>query len=221
MTESAKTSARRRAPRPHSLLLASLLAAAAAPAAAAPMLAADAADQLPGGSASQTLVGSAFAPDRRMLSAADVNQLIQAAELLSTGAKPEPEQASRVSVLLQRAMGLLGTPYRWGGTSPDSGFDCSGLVNYVFRTALGIELPRVSREMAGNGTLVDRASLAVGDLVFFGRRGKRVDHVGIYVGDGQFVHAPRSGRDVTVSRMDTGYWAGRFLQARRVEDLGS
>ena len=184
---------------------------------AAPM-AADSADQLLAGSASQTLVGSAFATDRGMLSAADVYQMIEA-----EGAAPasEPEAQGRVQTLLRRAMGLLGTPYRWGGTSPDSGFDCSGLVNYVFRTALGIELPRVSRDMASNGEKVDRAALVAGDLVFFGRRGTRVDHVGIYVGDGQFVHAPRSGRDVTVSRLDTGYWAGRFLQARRVEDLRS
>ncbi|MBJ6980010.1 C40 family peptidase [Luteimonas sp. MC1782] len=179
---------------------------------------ADSADQLMGGSASQTLVGSAFAPERNMLSAADVNQLIEASQSLAAGDK---EPTGRIQALLQRAMGLLGTPYRWGGTSPDSGFDCSGLVNYVFRTTLGIELPRVSREMASNGEKVERAALSAGDLVFFGRRGTRVDHVGIYVGDGQFVHAPRTGRDVTVSSLDTGYWANRFLQARRVEGLGS
>lgn len=179
---------------------------------------ADSADQLIAGSASQSLVGSAFAPERSMLSAADVNQLIEASQSLAAGDKAP---TGRIQALLQRAMGLLGTPYRWGGTSPDSGFDCSGLVNYVFRTTLGIELPRVSREMASNGQKVERAALTAGDLVFFGGRGARVDHVGIYVGDGQFVHAPRTGRDVTVSSLDTGYWANRFLQARRVEGLGS
>ena len=218
MTASAPTDHRRRAAlRVRSLLLTGLMPLAFAPALAAP-LTADSADQLLAGSASQTLVGSAFAPDRDMLSAADVNQLIEAGQALAAG-KDEPP--SRIQAVLQRAMGLLGTPYRWGGTSPDSGFDCSGLVNYVFRTTLGIELPRVSRDMASNGEKVERASLVAGDVVFFGRRGKRVDHVGIYLGDGQFVHAPRTGRDVTVSRLDTGYWAGRFLQARRVEGLGS
>ena len=210
---------RRRAPsRVRALVIASVLLLAGSPAFAAPLMAADSADQMVAGSTSQALVGSALAPERTMLSAADVNQLIEASQALAAGDKAP---TGRIQALLQRAMGLLGTPYRWGGTSPDSGFDCSGLVNYVFRTTLGIELPRVSREMASNGEKVERAALTAGDLVFFGRRGKRVDHVGIYVGDGQFVHAPRSGRDVTVSRLDTGYWANRFLQARRVEGLGS
>ena len=209
---------RRRAPsRVRAFAIASVLLLAGFPAFAAPFMGADSADQMAAGSASQSLVGSALAPERTMLSAADVNQLIEASQAVAGDKEP----TGRIQALLQRAMGLLGTPYRWGGTSPDSGFDCSGLVNYVFRTTLGIELPRVSREMASNGEKVERAALTAGDLVFFGRRGTRVDHVGIYVGDGQFVHAPRSGRDVTVSRLDTGYWANRFLQARRVEGLGS
>jgi len=127
---------------------------------------------------------------------------------------------SKVKSVLQKALALLGTPYRWGGTDPDKGFDCSGLVGYVFRNALGIELPRVSRDMAKNGELItDRAKLAAGDLVFFGRKG-RVNHVGIYVGDGRFVHAPSRGKDVTVSSLDQGYWSGRFMQARRVSTDG-
>ena len=132
------------------------------------------------------------------------------------GQPQAPQATGRVQAVLQKALALLGTPYRWGGTSPDGGFDCSGMVGYVFRSALGIELPRVSREMAKDGEKVDKASLAVGDLVFFSRRGKRVDHVGIYVGEGRFVHAPRTGRDVTVSSLDDGYWSRKFMQARRV-----
>ena len=121
--------------------------------------------------------------------------------------------------LLSRAMSLLGTPYRWGGTSPESGFDCSGLVSYVFRTALGIELPRVSRDMASltNGQAIERGALNVGDLVFFGRNGKRVDHVGIYVGEGRFLHAPSRGKDVRVDTLASGYWSGKYLSARRVD----
>ena len=126
----------------------------------------------------------------------------------------------RIQNLLQHALALLGTPYRWGGTGTD-GFDCSGLVGYVFRSALGIELPRVSKDMASSGQLItDRANLSPGDLVFFGtHHGKRVDHVGIYVGDGRFLHAPRTGRDVTVSSLESGYWSDKYMEARRVAGI--
>ena len=88
-------------------------------------------------------------------------------------------------------------------------------MGYVFRT-IGIDLPRVSRAMADQGTKVDsRDALTEGDLVFFGRRG-HVDHVGIYIGNGQFLHAPRTGRDVTVSSLTTGYWAQKYMEARRL-----
>lgn len=129
-------------------------------------------------------------------------------------AEASPSTSARVKTVLQRAFSLLGTPYQWGGTTPEAGFDCSGLVGYVFRT-IGIDLPRVSRAMANSGTVVDRTALAEGDLVFFGKRGT-VDHVGIYVGEGKFLHAPRTGRDVTVSSLETGYWSQKYMQARRV-----
>ncbi|MFT4179256.1 MAG: NlpC/P60 family protein [Thermomonas sp.] len=130
-------------------------------------------------------------------------------------AQQATNKPSGIRSVLQNAFTLLGTPYRWGGTSPDKGFDCSGLVGYVFRT-IGIDLPRVSRAMASEGMEVDsREALAEGDLVFFGRRG-RIDHVGIYIGEGKFLHAPRTGRDVTVSSLTTGYWAQRYMQARRI-----
>lgn len=130
-------------------------------------------------------------------------------------AKDAPTSPSLVKTVLQRAFSLLGTPYRWGGSSPESGFDCSGLVGYVFRT-IGIDLPRVSRAMADEGTKVaSRDALAEGDLVFFGKRG-HIDHVGIYIGEGNFLHAPRTGRDVTVSSLTSGYWAQKYLEARRV-----
>ena len=145
--------------------------------------------------------------DRALLLAGDINRLM---------GKQSASTGSRIQDVLKRALTLLGTPYRWGGTTTD-GFDCSGLVGYVFRSALGIELPRVSRDMARSGEKVDRKSLVPGDLVFFGRRG-RVDHVGIYLGDGRFVHAPRTGRDVTVSSLD-GYWGSKFVQARRVAGI--
>ena len=173
--------------------------------------------------------------DRALLLAADLKRidvrLLSPMTLAPLGLPDEAigepvdlEGNGQVKTVLQKALALLGTPYRWGGTDPDKGFDCSGLVGYVFRNALGIELPRVSRDMAkasNPGELItDRAKLAAGDLVFFGRKG-RVNHVGIYVGQGQFVHAPSRGKDVTVSSLEKGYWSGRFLQARRVSASGT
>jgi cell wall-associated NlpC family hydrolase len=127
----------------------------------------------------------------------------------------KPRLTDRIQNVLTKAMTLLGTPYRWGGESTD-GFDCSGLVGYVYRTVLGMDLPRVSRQMAQSGEAVtDRAALAPGDLVFFGLRG-RVSHVGIYVGEGRFLHAPSRGKDVRVDSLYSSYWSGRYLSARRV-----
>jgi cell wall-associated NlpC family hydrolase len=151
--------------------------------------------------------------DRALLLASDINRLIGKPSAAPAAGAADASTGSRIQNVLQRALTLLGTPYRWGGTTTD-GFDCSGLVGYVFRTTLGIELPRVSRDMARSGREVDRDSMVPGDLVFFGRKG-RVNHVGIYLGDGRFLHAPRTGRDVTVSKLD-GYWGRKFLEARRV-----
>ena len=207
-------SAAHRRPLPgRSLLLSLLLCAPALPA-----LADDAAAV---GSAASTAAVAVSDPipmaDRSMLFGADFEQLIASQP---TTAKPEvaPKVSERVQTVLRRALALLGTPYRWGGTS-ENGFDCSGLVGYVFKTALGIELPRISRDMANSGEQIDRTALNAGDLVFFSRRGRRVDHVGIYVGEGKFVHAPRTGKDVMVSSLDTGYWSHKFMQARRVAGI--
>ena len=151
-------------------------------------------------------------PDRRMLFAGDVSRLFG----VRAAAAAEPAVESRSETLLKRALALLGTPYRWGGTST-AGFDCSGLVGYVFRSAMGIELPRVSREMASSGTPVDRDSLTPGDLVFFSLHGRhRVDHVGIYMGEGRFLHAPSRGKVVRVDSLSSSYWSGRYLEGRRV-----
>lgn len=157
-------------------------------------------------------------PDSALALASDINRLLASGKTAAASQDYKPTDG-RIRTVLNSALTLLGTPYRWGGTSPESGFDCSGLVSYVFRNALGLELPRVSSDQAKQGDPVaDKAELEEGDLVFFGRRG-RVDHVGIYVGEGRFVHAPSSGKDVMVSSLETGYWSGKYMEGRRLAGI--
>lgn len=114
------------------------------------------------------------------------------------------------------AISLVGTPYRYGGNTPQSGFDCSGLIGYVFREAVQLQLPRTTRELhAMPAEPVHRERLASGDLVFFGQRG-RVSHAGIYVGEGRFVHAPSSGGTVRLDALEGPYWRDRFIAGKRV-----
>ena len=154
-------------------------------------------------------------PDRALSLASDISGMLASGKAAAVAEDYTPPDRSARNIL-QRALTLLGTPYRWGGNSPDKGFDCSGLVSYVFRNAMGIDLPRISRDQANSGEMVaDKSDLAEGDLVFFGRKG-RIDHVGIYVGEGRFVHAPSSGKDVMVSSLEKGYWSGKYMQARRL-----
>lgn len=118
-------------------------------------------------------------------------------------------------VVLQ-ALALLGTPYRWAGQSPSGGFDCSGLVSHVVQQALGIALPRSAAAMSRIGAAIERSALHAGDLLFFVTRRTGVSHVGIYIGDGRFVHATRSGGEVRVSALGERYWSTRYAGARRI-----
>lgn len=125
----------------------------------------------------------------------------------------DPESANAV---LMRAIGLVGTPYTYGGNTPESGFDCSGLVAYVYRDMLDLSLPRTSRELAAiQGPRIAPEKLAAADLVFFGSKGS-VSHVGIYVGEGRFVHAPSTGGTVRLDRLDGPYWRDHYSGAKRV-----
>ena len=117
---------------------------------------------------------------------------------------------------IDQAMDLLGIRYRRGGTSPEAGFDCSGFVSHVFREGLGLILPRSSKEMSRSGEVIGQEELRPGDLVFFNTMRKAFSHVGIYLGDNQFVHAPRSGGRVRIEDLRDVYWIKRFNGARRV-----
>ena len=130
----------------------------------------------------------------------------------------QPSPSPIADDVLIRAIGLVGTPYRWGGNTPDSGFDCSGLIKYVYRDAAGISLPRSTREMiVMRAPTVDVSSLQSGDLVFFATSGgSQVSHAGIYVGDGRFVHAPSTGGTVRLDYLSNSYWQKTYLNAKRV-----
>lgn len=127
-----------------------------------------------------------------------------------------PADPAASNAVLMRAISLVGTPYRFGGNTPEGGFDCSGLVNYVYRDMLDLRLPRTSRDLAGfQGPKISPRQLAAADLVFFGSRGN-VTHVGIYVGEGRFVHAPSSGGTVRLDHLDGHYWRDHYSGAKRV-----
>ena len=117
----------------------------------------------------------------------------------------------------QEALVKVGVRYRFGGNSPETGFDCSGLVAYVFARAWGISVPRRTEEQRAAGRAVKHADLQPGDLVFYNTRNRPFSHVGIYLGDGNFVHSPRPGQRVRVESVDNPYWRARFNGARRLD----
>lgn len=115
-----------------------------------------------------------------------------------------------------QALAQVGVPYRFGGVSPDTGFDCSGFVQYVFSRAAGLALPRTTYDIARVGNPVRRGQLQPGDLVFFDTQRKAYSHVGIYLGNQRFIHAPSDGGKVHVVTMSNHYWDSRFNGARRI-----
>ena len=122
----------------------------------------------------------------------------------------------RASDLVVTAMGFLGVPYRRGGNSVETGFDCSGFVRAMYEQTVGLVLPRRANEQAAATQTIDRQDLQPGDLVFFNTMKRAFSHVGIYVGNGKFIHSPKPGAEVRVEDMGVSYWARRFDGARRV-----
>lgn len=124
--------------------------------------------------------------------------------------------AGRASDLVVNAMGFLGVPYKRGGNSAETGFDCSGFVRAMYEQTVGLLLPRRADQQAAATQVIDKKELQPGDLVFFNTMRRNFSHVGIYVGDGKFIHSPRSGSEIRVEDMGIAYWARRFNGARRV-----
>jgi cell wall-associated NlpC family hydrolase len=127
----------------------------------------------------------------------------------------------KASDLVINAMGFLGVPYRRGGNTAENGFDCSGFVRAMYEQTVGLMLPRRADQQAAATTVIERAELQPGDLVFFNTMRRAFSHVGIYVGDGKFIHSPKPGAQVRVEDMSVSYWNMRFDGARRVKSPDS
>ena len=145
--------------------------------------------------------------------AGDASLAAQARQSATTAAAKVWQGAQDVALF---ALGMIGVDYRFGGNTPDSGLDCSGLVRYVFQEVTGVTLPRTSREMSRLGEKVALSDLAPGDLVFFNTRRFAFSHVGLYLGDNRFIHAPATGGEVEVATLTQAYWHKHFDGARRL-----
>ena len=146
----------------------------------------------------------------------DIERLLSDRGLLTKIDQVRHNVSQTASDLVMNAMGLLGVPYKWGGNTTETGFDCSGLVVSVYQQSIGLLLPRKAEQQAAATETIDTTELQPGDLVFFNTMRRNFSHVGIYVGDGKFIHSPRSGSEVRVEDMSIAYWARRFNGARRV-----
>jgi cell wall-associated NlpC family hydrolase len=135
----------------------------------------------------------------------------------------EPEQPSgwkaKTQEVIINALSLTGIKYQYGGNSPETGFDCSGFVRYVFRNAANLTLPPTARAISQIGKSVKKEELQPGDLVFFNTLKSAFSHVGIYIGDNKFIHAPRTGANVRVENMQQSYWQSRFNGAQRLDKI--
>jgi cell wall-associated NlpC family hydrolase len=128
------------------------------------------------------------------------------------------ELRERASDLTVKAMDMIGIRYKRGGSTPENGLDCSGFVRYVFKDAVGEDLPRTSHEISKVGENIQTKDLQPGDLVFYNTLRRGFSHVGIYLGDNKFIHSPSAGGQVRIESMEIGYWKKRFNGARRINE---
>lgn len=159
--------------------------------------------------------GAAKADDLENLIRMQASQYVQAGAQEGGGT---PISRSDADDLIGSAMGLLGVAYRYGGSSARTGFDCSGFMQHIFSRSMQISLPRTSAEQARMGVPVGRGSLQPGDMVFFRTMGGgRISHVGLYIGNDRFIHAPRAGKRIEIASLGNKYWNAKYATARRIK----
>ena len=147
----------------------------------------------------------------------DLDKLLVEKGLLSQFEQVRQSVSNKASELVVNAMGFLGVPYKRGGNTVETGFDCSGFVRAMYEQSIGLILPRRAEQQAAATQNIEKSELKPGDLVFFNTLKRTFSHVGIYVGEGRFIHAPKPGAEVRVENMSVSYWASRFDGARRVQ----
>jgi cell wall-associated NlpC family hydrolase len=159
----------------------------------------------------------------RLLAGSGMSATTAPAKVAAPAVELVQRVGDRASEMVFTAMGFLGVPYKRGGSTDTAGFDCSGFTRHIFELTLGRVLPRRADEQAKAPGLVPVAKdeLRPGDLVFFNTLKRTFSHVGIYVGEGRFIHAPRPGGEVRVEQMGLAYWRHRFTGARRVDGLAA
>lgn len=143
-------------------------------------------------------------------------------EVIHTLQNPSAQTEARESKkeagdVIMQAMSLLGVAYRFGGSNPKQGLDCSGFIQYIFKHSMRVNLPRTSAAIAKEGRAIEREHIKAGDLVFFNTRGFANSHVGLFIGNDKFMHAPRTGKTVEVANLSQKYWSARFNGARRID----
>ena len=150
----------------------------------------------------------------------DMDKLLADKGLLTKIDHVRQSVSNKASELVVNAMGFLGVPYKRGGNTAETGFDCSGFVRAIYEQSVGLLLPRRAEQQAAATQRIDKNDLQPGDLVFFNTMRRAFSHVGIYVGDGKFIHSPKPGAEVRVESMGVSYWQRRFDGARRVQTPG-
>ncbi|AYQ29810.1 MULTISPECIES: C40 family peptidase [unclassified Polaromonas] len=151
----------------------------------------------------------------------DMDKLLADKGLLNKIEHVRQNVSNKASELVVNAMGFLGVPYKRGGNTAETGFDCSGFVRAIYEQSVGLLLPRRAEQQAAATQRIDKNDLQPGDLVFFNTMRRAFSHVGIYVGDGKFIHSPKPGAEVRVESLSVSYWQRRFDGARRVQADGA